>query len=508
MAWFDIFKSKRLPTTPQLTVNKEEIKKNAILSDLNENWLWYTGNARKLVDYYKTMLSVDGKKDYFYARSALEANKKTHSGIPKAIIDTLCNTTGIPSIEVNIKDKTLSETDLGTLKKRMTDIIDFNDFKNIIKQESRPKTLVIGAGVFIVSNLTELNERLTKPVIEFIDERFVDFEMVGNIFISATIKTNYTKGLDKFRLEEKRSYNKIEYKLFNDKGNEVGLDTLPQTSHLKPVVNLNINMIPAIPCRYKNGIVNYGLSIFEGKIDLFDDLDQTYSQVSELVRKSTITTYIPGEFIEEDSKGNPIKPDEFNRNIIVLKTNKEQTGERKIASEQPNIAFEQLLNVGVQQLIQILTGVLSPSSLGIEVQRNNNAEAMREKEKVTLVTRDDIIDNESLVIKQVINLALKIEDTMKSQIIQDYDVKVDYPDFSSPAFDQVVATLLPLWSANAISPEKFVSMLYEDTLTEDAKLKEIEYLNENKMNADLGLFEQMSSIQQQTIPSEEQNVQQ
>jgi hypothetical protein len=123
---------------------------------------------------------------------------------------------------------------------------------------------------------------------------------------------------------------------------------------------------------------------------------------------------------------------------------------------------------------------LSPSSLGIEVQRNSNAEAMREKEKVTLVTRDDIIDNERAAVEKLMKLALRVDDVMNGRKAQDDDIAVDYPEFASPTFEQTVATLLPLWMVDAISPEQFAKMLHTDTLTENDMQKEIEYLESKK----------------------------
>ena len=57
--------------------------------DMQEFWLWYTANAYKLTTYYTGRLRDKAKKDYFYARSAYEENKKTHSGLPKSMVDTI-----------------------------------------------------------------------------------------------------------------------------------------------------------------------------------------------------------------------------------------------------------------------------------------------------------------------------------------------------------------------------------------------------------------------------------
>ena len=440
----------------------------------NEYWTWFTADSKKLINYYSNMKTVNGKRDYFWCVSAYEDNKKTHSGIPKAIIDTLCNVTGIPSFDSE-DDKT---------KERMKEIIDFNDFTNIMKQEARAKTLVIGGGVFFVSNLKPINDMLDKPIIEFVDERFCDIDMIGNVFVSATKKTRYGD----YTHLEKRSYNKIENTLINEKGNPVSFELVPELNHLvgNEIIELDIDMIPAIPCRYKNGVGrSYGMSIFEGKVDLFDDYDQTCSQIAEMVRLSTPIEYMPSELLEIDERTKkPLLPSTFSKKYQLLKRSMKQDDSNRIEHYQPMMNFDQILNVGVQQLIQIMTGVLAPASLGIEVQRNNNAEAMREKEKVTLVTRDDIIDNERGIIQRVIQLALRVYDNMEGKSKTEYEFSVDYPDFSTPTFDAIVTTILPLWANKAISPEEFVEMLHGDTLTEEAKEREIDYLKSQEVTVE------------------------
>jgi hypothetical protein len=241
-------------------------------------------------------------------------------------------------------------------------------------------------------------------------------------------------------------------------------------------------MIPAVPLRYKNGNRSYGMSVFDGKVDLFDDLDQTISQIAELVRTGTPITYIDSSFIEttKDGKNKPIQINTYSRKYQTVKPSASQEAKREIKTEQPTLNITPILEVGTFQTIQILTGLLSPSSLGIEVQRNNNAEAMREKEKVTLVTRDDIIDNERAAVEKLMKLALRVDDVMNGRKAQDDDIAVDYPEFASPTFEQTVATLLPLWMADAISPEQFAKMLHTDTLTENDMQKEIEYLESKK----------------------------
>ena len=477
---------------------------------LQENVVWYLGNAERLLDFYKMYIgSNTGRENYFYAKSAYEGNKKTHSGVPRAIVDTICNVTGIPSFDLT-KDETaeVNEEAYLAIKERLDEVVDFNDLENIIKQTARPYTLVVGGGAFIVSDLSQVDPTLDKPLIEFVDERECDILTIGNIFIGIERRVNYTHDDTgkKYVLHEKRTYNKIENYLTDEQGNLVSLQTLPETAHLKPVKALAIDMIPAVPLRFKNGYRTYGLSIYEGRLDLFDDLDQTLSQLSELARTSTPITYMDTTMLAVKN-GKPVLPSTFKRQFQVIEKNPNQTANRELKTEQPSLNYQGLLDLYTSQLIQTLTGLISPSSLGIEIQRNSNAEAMREKEKVTLVTRDDIIDNEKGAIRRLLELAMRVYDVMQGKgAAMEYDIAVDYPDFSSPTFEQVSATLLPLWMADAISPKQFAKLLHTDTLTDEDLEKEIAYLESKK--AAPKLFDEMFSDGedgQSTIPQENED---
>ncbi len=456
---------------------------NSKSRELDEYWLWYTATAQKLSMFYQNYITVPAKQDYFYAKTRYEENKKTHSGLPKAMVDTLTNVTGIPQAVVNIVGvENSNDTKIGERQKLLDEIIDFNDFKNIIKQDVRAKTLVIGGGAIFVSNLRDQNAAFDKPVIEFVDERFCEIETIGNIFVAATKKTDYIVNNKRYTHFERRSYNLIENWLTNEDGLKVPLERVPELANLNPQLELNIDMIPAVPVRYKNGTgKTYGLSIFASKIDLFDDYDQTTSQLSELVRKSTPIEYFPGDMLSKDKRtGEPIAPTTYDRKFITLKSSLKQDSNDKIEVHQPELRFAEIVQVGVNQLTQIFNGIISPASLGINVGADASGESVREKERVTFVTRDDIIDNEIGVIKRVLELALRIHDYMNGNKYVEDDVHVDYPDFSSPTFDKLVQTLLPMWAQKAISPEKFIDLLYGDNLSDDEREKELSWLNKEQ----------------------------
>jgi hypothetical protein len=59
-------------------------------------------------------------------------------------------------------------------------------------------------------------------------------------------------------------------------------------------------------------------------------------------------------------------------------------------------------------MMQIINGVMSPATLGIDISKRDNAEAQREKEKVTIFTRNGIIDTETPILKDLCDNTSKI----------------------------------------------------------------------------------------------------
>jgi len=82
-----------------------------------------------------------------------------------------------------------------------------------------------------------------------------------------------------------------------------------------------------------------------------------------------------------------------------------------------------------------------PEHLGHRLKKLDNAEAQREKEKATLYTRGKIIGTLQGVIPQVVDTALKVYDTMRNRTPGEYIVTVNFGEYASPSFDNLVETV-------------------------------------------------------------------
>ena len=257
----------------------------------------------------------------------------------------------------------------------------------------------------------------------------------------------------------------------------------------------------------------YGKSLFAGKIDLFDDLDQSLSQRSQTSRVSTPVEYYPVDLLQRGKDGNPLLPSVYNRQFIKIDAFPDGDGNTngQIVSTQPQLNFEQYNSEQNAILGMILNGILSPATMGIDIAKKDNADAQREKEKVTIMTRNNIIDRQTKIIKKLITMCLMLKEYMDTETITitDYDISVKFCEFANPSFESLAQTLQPLWSSGAMSTEMFVEKLYGDSLSEEEKELEIQRITEKQQqdNLSMGEFDNESQVGE-NIQSQNSNAEQ
>lgn len=486
-------------------------------SDVRKNkamllYTWYLGDSDLLSEAY---LNADVKvfstnrsdtrnsKTYFWSVAAMEADvKKTHSGVPKTIAKTLINILDYPDFKV-MKDKVNEDTrkiesvEDEAATKRLLDIFEDNQLETLVKQQQEPMTWTMGDGVFIVLQNKEISD---KPVIEFIDARNCAFEIVSNRITKVYTRKYFSDGNDSYMLLEERGTEMIEgartayiksdlFRLSNETDRHiaahVSLDTIEDTKDLKPHIGVvGMDKILAVPVLYDfEPISGRGTSMFNEKMDLFDDLDQVLSQGANAVRLSTPVEEIDESVLETDNNGQVIIPKRFDRRYISFKNKGVNTiGEAgsAITSNVPQIDFAKYSNEALAILNNIITGLISPCTIGADISRKDNAEAQREKEKQTMFTRAALIKLQTIAFKDLANIVLKFDDVGHKRKAQDYDIVVDYEEYGNPTFDAKLQALYPAFVAGAISAEKYVDELWGDSLTDDEREKEIAYLNAQK----------------------------
>lgn len=473
---------------------------------IREYNVWYEGDDDELLNFYTRNNMIDyayepyynrNKMSYFWAISSTEGDvKRTHSGHPRNIVDTLVNVVGEPVLEAQ------GETTNEVLER----IVEDNDFMTLLNQEQLPYTLVEGWGAFKINWDLGLSDT---PIILYYKAEDVDFVTTSNRVVGVIFKDYYiNKDAKRFLITETRHIAKdekaktgrslfIEKELFEMAGDneilkKVPFKAYPEFEHIKSRVKVkDYDKLLAVPSViFKNKKNSFGdmpgKSIFCGKISMFDDIDQAWSQLANTTRKSTPVEYIDTNFLERDKKtGMPIQPKAYDRKYVKFVGARNSDGESRadpVHVTQPELKLSEFLGETTQLLQNSIAGVLSPATLGIDVGRKDNADAQREKEKVTIFTRNAIISKESRIIKAVLEQALHAYELMHTNkiTISDYEISVKFSEFADDSYDNKLAVLGPAFEKGIISPEMLVERLYaNEELSEAEKEREIEYIKEN-----------------------------
>lgn len=488
----------KLPENPNndrlLFVNDVE---NIKLEQVQANKIWYLGNGDDLLSFY-TGEQISGfnnnpiynrnKRNYFWSKSSQECNiKRMHSGMPHAIVQTITNIVDYPEIKVN-------EQDL------WDKIEEVNDFKKKLTQQGRPLTLAEGWGGYKVN----FNKSLSPyPIWEYYDGIDTEYIYKCGLLVGLIFKSYYknNKNENYVLLESRYKANGnsyIEYSLFKlMKNNEIlpaELDDIPELGDIprETTVIKGLDKILAVPSRYFYDPLNpkYGKSIYAGKIDLFDMLDEVWSQASQTVRVSTPITWVNPDVMQRGPNGTIGYENLYNRQIMMKEGIPDGEGHvnTDIVTEQPDLNFDKYGMIAKDLLDYILTGVLSPATLGIDVAKKDNAMAQREKEKVSIMFRNNIINSETEMLKDIVDLSLLIKEYMDTGAItlKEREVNIRYCEFANPSTETMLPILGSAWSQGQISTEKFVKMMWPDD-TEAQQAKEMKWLDDNRQKDDFDM---------------------
>lgn len=476
---------------------------------LKEYDVWYDGDGDELLNFYTRENYIGfnyepfymrNKKNYFWAISSTEAQiKRTHSGQPRNIVDTLVNIMPFPLISA------------GEDTNKLQAVVRESGLEQVYKDEQLPLTLVEGWGCWKINWDKDVSDY---PSVEYVSAENVDFIYKSGKIIGIVFKNYYTSDKKRYLLLETRS---IEWKPNNaaaaegSEGERVLVITnelyeLPMnmaaTDDDTPLKKVDLKTVPAldsveerieigpfdklfgVPCVLLGNTSRqwgYGRSIFTGKIDLFDDLDQALSQSSNAVRLSTPIEYIDEEYLERDKNGLPKKPKAYDRKYVMMKGQKNGDGlatGQPVQITQPSIEFSRYSDHAVQILLQILNGILSPATLGIDIAKKDNAAAQREKEKVTIFTRNALINGEERILRSLMEQMLMAKEFMDTGAVSvhTYDISVKFNEFADDSFENKLEALGKAYDMEEISTDMYLNKLYGDTLSAEERAAEKEFL--------------------------------
>jgi len=478
MGWFNNM-SEKIKTGIRSWLRIQPAQKNTFLitetldyeSNAIKNRIWYRGDSEEISQLYGLM---PGDKMRFWSATStpgLEI-RKIHTGLPGMIVDIL---TSIVVADMNDIEITPSR------QEEWKEIAEDNNFTELVSN-ALTEALYIGDGAFKISFDTVLSKY---PIIEFYRGDKIDISYDRGRIKEILFKTVYQHDKKEYLLLETYGYGYIRYELqHNEK--EVPITSIPQTAALKEVM-WNDNFCMAVPFKIFNSSKwkGRGKSIFDVKVDNFDSLDEAWSQWMDALRKNRTKEYIPVDMLpRHPGTGKLLKPNAFDNSYIETEAPMGEEAKREIRLIQGNIPHESYLSTYITALDLCLQGLISPSTLGIDVKKLDNAEAQREKEKATLYTRNKIVEAMQNTLPKVINTTIKAWDTWNKKSVEDIEVEVPFGEYANPSFESQVETVGKGKTQGIMSIEACVEELYGDSKDEEWKAEEIK-----RLKAEQGIME-------------------
>lgn len=471
------------------------------------NRIWYRGDSNELEQLYQQS-KENADRHEFWASTCTPGMdmRKIHTGLPGLIVRTLASAV--------LPDMDEFEFKAPAQEQIWNEIEKDNNFRK--KMESALKeTLYIGDGAFKVAIDTTISDY---PILEWYPGDRVEFVYQRDRIREIVFKTPYREKGRTYVLNERYGFGYIINELYLD-NKLVDIKTIKATENLTDIT-FDDSVIFAVPFMV-NESAKYegrGGSIFDGKLDNFDSLDETWSQWMDALRSGRAKTYIPECLVPHDPEtGMLVKPNPFDNRYYAAEGDMREGQKNQIFTDQPAIPHESYLASYVTALDLCLQGVISPSTLGIDTKKLDNAEAQREKEKTTLYTRNAIVEAMQETIPEVVAMCINANNILlHGGTKEEVEVNIPFGEYANPSFESQVETVAKAKQGGIMSIERCVEELYGDSLDEHCKEEEIARLKaeqgiqdmeEPAVNMDAGDFHvDMTGGDQDESKSGSQNV--
>lgn len=428
------------------------------------NRIWYRGDGNELEQIYQQNEEFADRHKFWASKSTPGMDiRKIHTGLPGLTVKVLSF--------VVLPDMNDFEFENPAQEELWKKIEKDNKFHKKIESALK-ETLFIGDGAFKVTVDTTISEY---PILEWYPGDRVEFVYQRDRIREIVFKTPYKEKGKIYVLNERYGYGYIINELYlGDK--LVDIKTIRSTENLIDIT-FDDSVMFAVPLmiyessRYEGR----GGSIFDGKLDSYDSLDETWSQWMDALRAGRAKTYIPECLIPHDpSTGALVKPNPFDNRYFASDGDMREGQKNQVITDQPVIPHDSYMASYITALDLCLQGVVSPSTLGIDTKKLDNADAQREKEKTTLYTRNAIVKALQETLPDVVAMCINADNIfLHKKGAEEVKVNVSFGEYANPSFESQIETIAKAKQGGIMSIERCVEELYGDTLDEHCKEKEI-----------------------------------
>lgn len=428
------------------------------------NRIWYRGDGNELEQMYQQSPEMVDRYKFWASRCSPGMEmRKIHTGLPGLIVRVLSS--------VVLSDMNDFEFENGAQEQLWKEIEQENKFRKGF-EEALKEALYIGDGAYKVTIDTSVSQY---PILEWYPGEQIELIRQRGRLREVIFKKSYEAKGKRYVLNERYGYGYIINELYQDE-KPVDLSALEETKNLQNFT-FDRKIILAVPIKVYESAKwkGRGGSIFDGKLDSFDAFDETWSQWMDALRAGRARTFIPEAFVPRDPQnGMLLKPNAFDNRYIAGNDNMAEDGKNQITTEQPAIPHDGYLASYITALDLCLQGIISPSTLGIDTKKLDNAEAQREKEKTTLYTRNAIVEALQETLPEVVSAAVNAYNILIGRPVEEVKVDIPFGEYANPSFESQVETLSKARPGTALmSIEAQVEELYGDSRDDKWKKEEV-----------------------------------
>lgn len=431
-----------------------------------KNLIWYRGDASELEQFYQQMSVLYSNYNFWSCRcSKGQEIRKVHTGLPALIVNTFAS---VVLADLNGFDFENQSDNL-----LWESISTENNIESIF-EKSLKDVLVTGDGAFKISFDPDISDF---PIIEFYSADKVSYNYSRGRLREIVFRTPYNYKNTEYILLETYGYGYIIYSLTKD-GKEIPVDSIPETAGLNDVC-FDDSLMLAVQFKISENskFPGRGGSILDRKTDSFDSLDEIWSQWLDALRSGRSKQYIPEDLCPRDARtGEIMSPNPFDNRFIAVGRDMHENGRDTITVEQPEIRSDDYLAAYVTALDLCLQGLISPSTLGIDTKKLDNAEAQREKEKTTLYSRNAIVKAMQKILPELAQITINAYNLSVGSSAKSIKCSVTFGEYANPSFESQVETIGNARTKGIMSVERSVEELYGDTLTDEQKKQEIQLI--------------------------------
>ena len=428
-----------------------------------QNRIWYRGDGSELEQLYlQKVETADTTKFWGSKCSPGMEMRKIHTGLPALIVRILSSIILADMNDFEFQDKVQAEL--------WKEIEKENKFRKKF-EKSLKEVLYIGDGAYKITMDTAISQY---PILEWYSGDRIEYIYKRGKIREIIFKTQYTEHYKQYVLHEHYGYGYIKNHLYQDE-KEIEMDMLEATKGIKDVF-FDKSLMLAVPFMIYESIkyTGRGGSIFDGKLDSFDALDETWSQWIDALRTGRVKEYIPEDLIPRNPEsGELLKSNPFDNRFIKIGSDARENSTNEITLHQPQILHESYLATYCTALDLCLQGIISPSTLGIDVKKLDNAEAQREKEKTTLYTRNAIIEAIQETLPDLVIACISAANILRGKTLEEVSVEISFGEYANPSFESQVETIGKGKTQGVMSIEACVDELYGDSKSEEWKKEEV-----------------------------------